>query len=198
MVYTDSLVFIVYVICHVLHMTHEGAWVCAAAAVLFLQHVNKLTPAYAVLFGKVISATQKTVALPSMYVYPVDAVYVAISMYTLSNTVWKKSRRFSKQLPHRRMMLCVFILLSYVAHGTHSNVLNQPLWQSCIRVALFIAACRVSRSTDWDTLGKTFWILNVPLPVLTLVPVQIKVELDAKRTEVRKQIVVTEKGPMLV
>ena len=198
MLYTDLLVFLVYVICHVLHMTHEGAWVCAAAAVLFLQHVNKLTPAYAVLFGKVISATQKTVALPSMYVYPVDAVYVAISMYTLSNTLNNKSRRFSKQLPHRRMMLCVFIILSYVAHGKHSNVLQQPLWQSCMRVALFIAACRASTSTDWDTLGKTFWILNVPMPVLALVPAQVKLEVDAKRTRARKQIVVTEKGPMLV
>ena len=88
--HTDILVFAVYIVCHVVHMTHEGAWVCAAAVLLFLQHVSKLTPAYAALFGKVISATQKTVALPSMYVYPVDAVYVAISMYTLSNTLRPK------------------------------------------------------------------------------------------------------------
>ena len=196
--YLDVFIVAVYVLCHIVQSTHEVAWVCAAASILFLQHINKLSPQYAALMGKVISCTQKTVTLPNMYVYPMDAVYVAIAIYTMANTLHRKCHIFQKQLSHRKMMMCVFIVLSYVAHGRHSNILKQPLWQSCARVLLYVAASRASRSTDWDTLGKTLWILNVPLAVLILVPIQLKIETDYRVTDSKREIVITEKGPMLV
>lgn len=196
--YLDAFVVLSYIVCHIVHATHEVAWVCAAAAILFLQHINKLSPQYAALMGKIISSTQKTVSLPNMYVYPMDAVYVAIATYTMANTLHRKCHMFQKQLSHRKMMLCVFIVLSYVAHGRHSNILNQPMWQSAARVTLYVVASRVSRSTDWDTLGKTLWILNVPFAVLIIVPIQLKLETDYKLTDSKRDLVITENGPMLV
>ena len=196
--YVDLFVFAVYMACHITHTTHEAAWILAAGAILVLQHSNELTPAYGALMGKIISATQRTVVLPDMYVYPVDAVYVAISAYTLANTLDKRNRLFEKQLSHRKIILCFFILMSYVAHGKHSNLLRQPLLNSCARVATFLSTCRMSTSTAWDTLGKTLWILNVPMPVLLLSVAQVKIEKDHRRFEKKRQVVVTESGPMLV
>ena len=196
--HVDFFVFGVYVACHIVHTTHEAAWILAAGSILVLQHTNQLTPAYGALMGKIISATQRTVVLPDMYVYPVDAVYVAISAYTLANTLEKRNKLFEKQLSHRKIILCFFILLSYVAHGKHSNVLQQPLLHSCARIATFLSTCHMSTSTAWDTLGKTLWILNVPMPVLLLSILQVKVEKDHQRVCRKKQVVVTESGPMLV
>lgn len=188
-----------YIICHVVHNTHEVAWVCAAAGILVLQHTQKLTPPNGALLGKIISSTQRTVVLPDMYVYPVDAVYVAIAVYTIANTLRIRSRIFAKQLNHRRIMLCVFILLSYVAHGRHSNILRQPAWQSTLRVALYLAAAKESICTQWDTLGKCLWILNVPFVCIALVPLQIKLEKD-HHVRQSTEVVIDDltKGPMLV
>ena len=196
--FVDAFIFSTYIVCHVAQITHEAAWVCAVAAGLFLQHIGKLGPAYASLLGKIISATQKTVVLPNMYVYPIDAVYVAIACHTLFHTLQKPDSNFRRQLSHRKMMLCFFIVLSYVAHGRHSSILKQPLYVSAVRVFCFILAFKLSKSTEWDTLGKTLWILNVPFPVLILFSVQAKLEIDEEKQTRREQFIVTEKGPMLV
>ena len=50
MVYTDSLVFMVYVICHVLHMTHEGVGMCSGRGAFLA--ARQQADAHAVLFER--------------------------------------------------------------------------------------------------------------------------------------------------
>ena len=91
--------------------------------------------------------------------------------------------------------------MSYVAHAKHSRLFGQPLALAVVRVTLYVAAIRLSSTTEWDTVGKCYWILNVHPFLLALALPQLKIEVDMrmqKKTAEKKQIVITDQGPMLV
>ena len=128
-----------------------------------------------------------------MYVYPLDVTYMGLAMYTFDNTR-NLTRQFKAQLGHRKLVLSVFLLVSFVAHGPHSNLLKEDTIISILRVCLYTLCVRECRAATWDTLGKYYWILNVHPLLLVIAPLQLKVDVD-DRPKRKKEWAIEESEP---